>query len=192
MTKYSGLVIRDEDQAIDHIDLIKRNRGKQRISGLDVGVRVADANRPRQPGPAPERHPDPALAAADRRWRPLRQQPRPLPQRRRGATLAPYRERGLGTRALLGHAVQQLPLSGYRDQEVVGKANRNVEAYSLWNLSAGWEATKSLSLRVGVQNLLDKSPPFSQQAYFFLSGYDPSYTDTRGRYGYASLRYTFR
>ena len=59
-------------------------------------------------------------------------------------------------------------------------------------LSAGWEATKSLTLRAGVQNLFDKAPPFSQQAYFFLSGYDPSYTDPRGRFAYVSAKYSFR
>ena len=41
-------------------------------------------------------------------------------------------------------------------------------------------------------NLLDKDPPFSNQAYFFLSGYDPSYTDPRGRSAYVSLNYAFR
>lgn len=192
VTKYSGLVIRDEDQAIDHIDLIKRNRGKQRISGLDVGVSVSPMRTAlgslglrlngtltlrsqQQTGDG-----DPFVSNLGRflndgvvqRWR---------------HTVSVDWEQGPFS-ATLSNSY----LSGYRDQEVVGKANRNVEAYSLWNLSAGWEATKSLSLRVGVQNLLDKSPPFSQQAYFFLSGYDPSYTDTRGRYGYASLRYTFR
>jgi iron complex outermembrane receptor protein len=83
-------------------------------------------------------------------------------------------------------------LSGYLDQQIVGKPDRRVSAYPLWNLSAGWEASKSLTLRAGVQNLLNQAPPFSQQAYFFLSGYDPSYTDPRGRYGYVSLRYSFR
>ena len=52
--------------------------------------------------------------------------------------------------------------------------------------------SKALTLRGGVQNIFDTSPPFSQQAYFFLSGYDPSYTDTRGRFVYASVKYTFR
>ncbi|HEY1128261.1 MAG TPA: TonB-dependent receptor, partial [Roseateles sp.] len=83
-------------------------------------------------------------------------------------------------------------LSGYTDQHDMAKADRKVAAYSLWNMSAAWEATKSLTLRAGVQNLFDKAPPYSQQAYFFLVGYDPSYTDPRGRYGYVSLRYTFR
>jgi iron complex outermembrane receptor protein len=43
-----------------------------------------------------------------------------------------------------------------------------------------------------VQNVFDKAPPFSQQAWFFISGYDPSYTDPRGRFAYVSLRYTIK
>jgi iron complex outermembrane receptor protein len=35
-------------------------------------------------------------------------------------------------------------------------------------------------------------PPCSNQAYFFLSGYDPSCTDPRGRFGYLSLQHQFR
>jgi outer membrane receptor protein involved in Fe transport len=36
LDKYGSLVHRDEDNWIDHIDLVKENRGKQRISGLDL------------------------------------------------------------------------------------------------------------------------------------------------------------
>ena len=50
-------------------------------------------------------------------------------------------------------------LQGYDDQHIIGKADRKVGAYSLWNLSAGWEATKQLTLRAGVQNLANTAPP---------------------------------
>jgi iron complex outermembrane receptor protein len=43
-----------------------------------------------------------------------------------------------------------------------------------------------------VKNLLNTAPPYSQQAWFFLSGYDPSYTDPRGRFVYASVQYRFK
>lgn len=86
--------------------------------------------------------------------------------------------------------------SGYDDQNsainvddgsVVAK--NKVKAYSLWDLSGSWNASKNWQLRAGVQNLFDKSPPYSNQAYFFLSGYDPTYTDPRGRFAYVSLRW---
>ncbi|MDH0866933.1 TonB-dependent receptor [Mitsuaria sp. GD03876] len=89
--------------------------------------------------------------------------------------------------------------SGYDDQNsaidtntglIVGK--NKVKAYSLWDLSGGWDATAALTLRAGVKNLFDKAPPFSNQAYFFISGYDPSYTDPRGRFFYLSAQYRFK
>lgn len=68
---------------------------------------------------------------------------------------------------------------------------RKVEAYSLWDLSASWKVTPQFQLRAGVLNLADTAPPFSNQSYFFLSTYDPSYTDPRGRTFFASARYSF-
>jgi iron complex outermembrane receptor protein len=174
------------------IDLVKENRGKQKISGLDIGLSLnrmktgigefglrlngtLTLKSEQQTGDG-----DPFVSnlgrfindGAVQRWRhnvSLDWESGPF-----GATLS------------------NSYLSGYDDQHVVGKSDRKVGAYSLWNLSAAWEATKALTLRAGVQNLFDKSPPFSQQAYFFLSGYDPSYTDTRGRFAYVSARYSFR
>jgi iron complex outermembrane receptor protein len=40
-------------------------------------------------------------------------------------------------------------------------------------------------------NLLDTDPPFSNQSYYFLSTYDPTYTDPRGRTFYLSAKYRF-
>lgn len=89
--------------------------------------------------------------------------------------------------------------SGYEDQNTaintdngsIVSANR-VKAYSTWDLSGWWDASKQLTLRAGVQNIGNTSPPFSNQAYFFISGYDPSYTDPRGRFFYLSAQYRFR
>ncbi len=70
-------------------------------------------------------------------------------------------------------------------------APNRVKAYSLWDLSLAYSLTKQLKLRAGVKNLLDEAPPYSNQAYYFLSGYDPTYTDPRGRRLYASVNYAF-
>ena len=43
-----------------------------------------------------------------------------------------------------------------------------------------------------MKNLFDRNPPVSNQIYSFLAGYDPNYTDPRGRSFYASLQYSFR
>ena len=56
-----------------------------------------------------------------------------------------------------------------------------------------WKGTKDLRVRVrvGIQNLFDRVAPFSNPNDYFLAGYDPTYTDPRGRTGYASLIYAF-
>ena len=89
--------------------------------------------------------------------------------------------------------------SGYRDQNTTYDPvsntrlpERQVKAYSLWDFSASWAVNKQLRLRAGVLNLLDTPPPFSNQAYYFLAGYDPTYTDTRGRTVQVSLNYSFK
>jgi iron complex outermembrane receptor protein len=47
-------------------------------------------------------------------------------------------------------------------------------------------------VRAGVLNMFNTDPPFSNQAYYFLAGYDPSYTDPRGRSAFVSVNYSFR
>ncbi|KQW42352.1 MULTISPECIES: TonB-dependent receptor [unclassified Roseateles] len=181
-----------DDYEICAIDLVKENRGKQKISGVDLGIALSGLKTgfgqfglrlngtltlksKQQTGDG-----DPFVSNLGRfindgvvqRWR---------------HTVSMDWERGP-----FSATVSNSFLSGYDDQHIIGKPDRKVGAYSLWNLSAAWEATKSLTLRAGVQNAFDKAPPFSQQAWFFLSGYDPSYTDPRGRYGYVSAKYSFR
>lgn len=89
--------------------------------------------------------------------------------------------------------------SGYTDQNTTYDpytdkllAPNRVKAYSLWDLTGSWAISKQLKLRAGVLNLLNTDPPFSNQAYFFLAAYDPSYTDPRGRNAFVSLNYSFK
>ncbi len=83
--------------------------------------------------------------------------------------------------------------SGYTDDGYLpNTAPAKVKAYSLFDLSGSWAVSKQLQLRAGVSNLLNTEPPYSNQSYYFLSTYDPTYTDPRGRSFYASLTYSFR
>jgi iron complex outermembrane receptor protein len=50
----------------------------------------------------------------------------------------------------------------------------------------------ALKLRAGIRNLFDTHPQKSNQVYSFLAGYDPTYTDPRGRAFFASAQYSFR
>ena len=187
-----------EDSTICYIELRKENRGSQKAAGLDVvldsrgnptdwgtfGARLVGTlmlTSKEQTGNG-----DPYISNLGRfvtngvvqRWR---------------HTLTLDWEQGP-----FGASLSNTYLSGYTDQNSAidtdtGQyvAPNHVKAYSLWGLSGSWQTTKELKLRAGVQNLFNTAPPFSNQSYFFISGYDPSYTDPRGRFYYASLQYSF-
>ncbi|WP_431048413.1 TonB-dependent receptor [Roseateles sp. L2-2] len=188
-----------DDSSICFIELHKENRGKQKASGLDLtlqfrspatdwgrfGARLVGTltlSSKKQTGDG-----DPFISNLGRfvtdgvvqRWR--------------------HRLNFDWSRGPWSLNLANTFYSGYDDQNsaidndagnIVSK-NR-VKAYSLWDLAGGWEATSALTLRAGVKNLFDKAPPFSNQAYFFISGYDPSYTDPRGRFFYLSASYQFK
>ncbi|MCV2351745.1 TonB-dependent receptor [Paucibacter sp. Y2R2-4] len=192
LDKYGSLVHRTSKNTIDFIDLVKENRGKQKISGLDLGLNLSGLksgfgtfglrmngtltlNSEQQTG-----NDDPFYSnlghfvndGVVQRWR---------------HTVSTDWE--LGAFAM---SLSNSYLSSYTDQSIVGKPDRKVAAYSLWDLTGAWTPISSLTLRAGVKNLFNTAPPFSQQAWFFLSGYDPSYTDPRGRFVYLSAQYQFR
>lgn len=74
-------------------------------------------------------------------------------------------------------ALSQRYLSGYTDQD----ATRRVGAYSLLDTSVTYTGWKNLSLSLGVKNLLDRPPPYSNQSETPQVNYDPRYTDPTGR-----------
>lgn len=88
-------------------------------------------------------------------------------------------------------------LSGYRDQNVPGLASpewndRDVKAYSLWDLTASYRFSPNLRVRGGVLNLLDTAPPFTNQSRYFQVTWDSTYGDPRGRSFFANLQYSFK
>jgi iron complex outermembrane recepter protein len=92
----------------------------------------------------------------------------------------------------LGHTF----FSSYRDQNIPGLADpgwndRDVKAYSLWDLTGSYAFNKNLKLRVGVINLFDTPPPFTNQSRYFEVTWDPTYGDPRGRSMFANLQYKF-
>ena len=89
--------------------------------------------------------------------------------------------------------VSQTFYLGYRDQTPLASgAYRRVSDYTLYDLTASYQVTKAIKLRAGIRNLLDADPPRSNQIYSFLAGYDPNYTDPRGRSYFASLTYALK
>lgn len=210
LDRYEGLVHRygedeglcdfyEDDIDICFIELRKANRGKQKIAGVDLGLTLRGLktsvgtfggrlngtwtlSSKQQTGDG-----DPFVSNLGKfvndgvvqRWR---------------HTLSVDWESGPW-----GLTVSNSYLSSYTDQNtaidtetgLVVPANK-VKAYSLWNLSGSWAVNSALTVRAGVQNLFDTAPPFSNQGYHFISGYDPSYTDPRGRFFYVSAGYKFK
>lgn len=199
LAKYGDLVYRDEDGLIDYIELRKDNRGAQLARGLDLAltVRGVDTAIGRFGGRLNgtyvltskiQNAPGDAFVSNLNRF-----VTKGVVQRWRHTVSVDW------DRGPLSASLQNTFSSGYEDQNTainidngsVVAANR-VKDYSLWDLSGAYGVNANLKLRVGIQNLFDTSPPYSNQAYYFLSGYDPSYTDPRGRRFYASANYSFR
>lgn len=79
--------------------------------------------------------------------------------------------------------------TGYNDYDP--STNSRVASYSVWDISTGYTFEKALDIDVGVKNMFDRNPPFSNQAYNFQSGYDPRYADPLGRTLFARASYHF-
>ena len=76
---------------------------------------------------------------------------------------------------------------GYVDQDPVN----DVGDWATWDIFANWQPTKAISLTAGVRNLLDRAPPYSNQAATFQVGYDPRFADATGRTYYLRGSYSF-
>jgi len=198
--KYANLVHRyEDDNTIEYIDMYKENRGAQKAAGLDLtidykgvdtwagrfggrlsGTYVTDSKIQNEPGGGYVSNLGRFVTdGVVQRWR---------------HTITLDWDSGPFAASL-----SNTFSSGYHDQNSAINiddgsvvAANHVKSYSLWDLTGAWQATKGLKLRAGIQNLFDTSPPYSNQAYHFISGYDPTYTDVRGRRFYASANYAFK
>ena len=77
--------------------------------------------------------------------------------------------------------------SGYEDQDPANK----VDDYSVFDLFGTWTGYKGLTLTAGIKNLFDEDPPFTNQGTTFQRGYDPRFTDPRGRTYLVRAAYKF-
>jgi len=199
LAKYGNLVHRDADGLIDYIELHKENRGAQKASGLDL---VAEMHGLKTAwGEFGARLNGTLMLASKLQTSPGDAYISNLGKFVTDGVVQRWRHRiSLDwDRGPLGLSLANTYYSGYDDQNsainidngTVVAANR-VKAYSIWDLSGSYAVNKQLKLRAGIQNFLNTAPPYSNQAYFFLSGYDPSYTDPRGRFFYASVNYQFK
>jgi iron complex outermembrane receptor protein len=79
--------------------------------------------------------------------------------------------------------------SGYVDQDPVD--NPRVSQYATADAYVSWSGYKGLNLTVGVKNLTDRDPPYSNQGEVFQANYDPRFADPTGRTYYVRASYKF-
>ncbi|MFY7975912.1 MAG: TonB-dependent receptor [Rubrivivax sp.] len=197
-TKYASLISRNANSVITNILLQKRNQGQQKTSGIDLtidwrggktdigrfgarlaGTWVLESKKQTAPG-------DPFVSNLNKfvndgvvqRWR--------------------HRLSGDWDLGNFGLTLSNTYYGAYTDQNIAINLDtgarvpeNKVKAYSLWDVTATYKLAAHTSVRAGVLNLLNTDPPFSNQAYYFLASYDPTYTDPRGRTAFISLNHKF-
>ena len=70
--------------------------------------------------------------------------------------------------------------------------NRRVGNYSIWDVQGQYTGFKNTTVVLGVKNLFNRDPPFTQAGLGFSGGYDPVYADPRGVIYYAKLTYSLK
>jgi iron complex outermembrane receptor protein len=198
--KYNGKYIqRDEDGFISNILLQKENQGRLKTSGIDVGFDFK--TQPAETGRYSVNMSGTLVLKYDRQFGPLEPDRSNLGLFLNDQVIQKWRHRiSFGyDRGPLSVTLANQFSSSYTDQNTTYDPasnallpSRKVKAYSLWDMTASYALSKQVKLRAGVLNLLDTAPPFSNQAYYFLAGYDPTYTDPRGRSAFASVNYSFK
>jgi iron complex outermembrane receptor protein len=86
--------------------------------------------------------------------------------------------------------------SGYYDaaraDSATGTDAVHIGAFSTWDSQVSYTGIKNLTLRVGVKNLFNRTPPETiGLGKYFQAGYDPTYYDAHGATGYVSASYKF-
>jgi iron complex outermembrane receptor protein len=82
---------------------------------------------------------------------------------------------------------------GYTDANLnAAGALRRVGSYEIWNVQGTCTSFKNTTVAIGVKNVFDRAPPFSNQTSFTQIGYNAVTSDPRGRLFYASVTSTFK
>jgi iron complex outermembrane receptor protein len=83
-------------------------------------------------------------------------------------------------------------MSTYIDQNVDAAGNaRSVGSDSTWDVYGSYKPIMPLTLLVGIRNLFNRYPPFSNQLGNWGAGYNPVYSDPTLRTFYVNVKYDF-
>ena len=77
--------------------------------------------------------------------------------------------------------------SSYADQD----PENTVSNYATMDAYVSWAVMKDLNLTLGINNLTNREPPYSNQGDVFQANYDPRFTDPTGRKYYLRASYRF-
>lgn len=85
---------------------------------------------------------------------------------------------------------------GYNDLRTALQAStvapRHVGTYETFDGQLSYGGFDATTLTLGIKNLLDRDPPYTNYGAGFVGGYDLSYTDVRGRFVYLTASYKFK
>jgi iron complex outermembrane receptor protein len=86
--------------------------------------------------------------------------------------------------------------NGYTDalanHAPAGSVPPMVSAYQTFDAQLNYTGIKSTRLTLGLRNLTNQNPPYTNLDSNFLGGYDVSYGDPRGRFIYGAFTYSFK
>jgi len=81
----------------------------------------------------------------------------------------------------------------YADQlSTFSPAPREVGSYETFDTQVAYRGFRNVRLALGVKNILDRDPPYTNAGGQFAAGYDITYADVRGRFVYGTVNYQFR
>ena len=83
--------------------------------------------------------------------------------------------------------------SGWTEAFVAG-GTHEIAAISRWNLAGTWMGIKNLAIKLGVKNLEDKLPPYTDVSSngSHAAGYPNAQASPLGRFWYTTVTYTFK
>lgn len=97
------------------------------------------------------------------------------------------------TRPMWSGTVANRYTAGYWDENFVSpEFAQRVGRWSVFDASVTWRPNDAWNLTLGVANLLNAAPPFSNQTQAFQVGYDPRISDPVGRTLFLNLSWKFR
>ena len=81
----------------------------------------------------------------------------------------------------------------YADQlSTFSPAPREVGSYETFDAQLAYRGIRNVRLGLGVKNIMDRDPPYTNAGGQFAAGYDITYADVRGRFVYGTINYQFR